>query len=94
MVLPSAPDTPYIRLARSNPGYGDKRAEIGGSDPGAIPGGSTSLRLLRELRLGKPEHFCFGAASEGCRVEARRAKAGRVVIEQKAQADFLVGKST
>lgn len=29
------------------PDYGDKRAEIGGSDPGAMPGGSTSLRAER-----------------------------------------------
>jgi hypothetical protein len=40
--------------------------EVGGS----IPPGSTSLRRLRLLRLGKPYR------SEGCRVEARRAKTG------------------
>src|SRR6266404_7443871 len=40
--------------------------EVGGS----IPPGSTSLRLLRKLRLGKPSR------SEGCRVVARRAKTG------------------
>jgi putative endonuclease len=40
--------------------------EVGGS----IPPGSTSLRWLRQLRLGKPYR------SEGCRAEARRAKAG------------------
>ena len=40
--------------------------EVGGS----IPPGSTSLRGLRLLRLGKPYR------SEGCRVEAQRAKTG------------------
>src|SRR5947208_16539744 len=40
--------------------------EVGGS----IPPGSTSLRRLRLLRLGKPSR------SEGCRVVARRAKTG------------------
>src|SRR5260221_7024984 len=40
--------------------------EVGGS----IPPGSTSLRRLRQLRLGKPQR------SEGCRGEARRAKPG------------------
>src|SRR5882757_2698040 len=40
--------------------------EVGGS----IPPGSTSLRRLRLLRLGKPYH------SEGCRGVARRAKPG------------------
>ena len=40
--------------------------EVGGS----IPPGSTSLRRLRLLRLGKPYR------SEGCRVVARRAKTG------------------
>jgi putative endonuclease len=40
--------------------------EVGGS----IPPGSTSLRRLRLLRLGKPHH------SEGCRAVAQRAKAG------------------
>jgi hypothetical protein len=40
--------------------------EVGGS----IPPGSTSLRRLRLLRLGKPYR------SEGCHAEARRAKAG------------------
>src|SRR6266550_1112349 len=40
--------------------------EVGGS----IPPGSTSLRRLRLLRLGKPFH------SEGCRGVARRAKTG------------------
>ena len=40
--------------------------EVGGS----IPPGSTSLRSLRELRLGKPYR------SEGCPAIARRATAG------------------
>ena len=40
--------------------------EVGGS----IPPGSTSLRRLRLLRLGKPSR------GEGCRAVARRAKAG------------------
>jgi hypothetical protein len=40
--------------------------EVGGS----IPPGSTSLRRLRLLRLGKPYR------SEGCHAVARRAKAG------------------
>jgi putative endonuclease len=40
--------------------------EVGGS----IPPGSTSLRWLRQLRLGKPHR------SEGCRGVARRAKTG------------------
>jgi hypothetical protein len=40
--------------------------EVGGS----IPPGSTSLRWLRQLRLGKPSR------GEGCRVAARRAKTG------------------
>src|SRR6266567_5062135 len=40
--------------------------EVGGS----IPPGSTSLRWLRQLRLGKPHR------SEGCRGGARRAKPG------------------
>jgi putative endonuclease len=40
--------------------------EVGGS----IPPGSTSLRWLRQLRLGKPHR------SEGCRGVARRAKPG------------------
>src|SRR5712692_8808195 len=40
--------------------------EVGGS----IPPGSTSLRWLRQLRLGEPSR------SEGCRVVARRAKTG------------------
>ena len=32
---------------------------------GSIPSGSTSLRWLRQLRLGEPDR------GEGCRVEAR-----------------------
>ena len=49
----AAADAP-ISDSSGQPDYGDKRVEIGGSDPGAMPGGSTSLRSLRELRLGKP----------------------------------------
>ena len=45
--------------------------EVGGS----IPPGSTSLRLLRKLRLGaRPD--ARSEASEACRVVARRAKTG------------------
>ena len=36
---------------------------------GSIPSGSTSLRWLRQLRLGEPD------CGEGCHVEARRAEA-------------------
>ena len=43
--------------------------EVGGS----IPPGSTSLRRLRLLRLGKPARIY---RSEGCRGVARRAKPG------------------
>src|SRR4051794_38608075 len=46
--------------------------EVGGS----IPPGSTSLRWLRQLRLGKP------LRSEGCRVVAQRAKTGRGKLHQ------------
>src|SRR5882724_9409432 len=42
--------------------------EVGGS----IPPGSTSLRRLRLLRLGKPHH------GEGCLAIARRATAGSI----------------
>src|SRR5258708_7864484 len=38
---------------------------------GSIPLGSTSLRLLRKLRLGKPYR------SEGCRAAARQGEGGR-----------------
>src|SRR5262249_35792328 len=48
---------------------------------GSIPLGSTSLRPLRGLRLGKPASASSVAAivegGEGCRVVARRAKTGR-----------------
>jgi hypothetical protein len=37
---------------------------------GSIPSGSTSLRWLRQLRLGEPDR------SEGCRGEARKSEAG------------------
>ena len=52
--------------------------EVGGS----IPPGSTSLRRLRLLRLGKP----YG--SEGCRVVARRAKTGG----KRSQSHFPVNR--
>ena len=39
---------------------------------GSIPSGSTSLRWLCQLRLGKPDR------SEGRHVVARRAKTGRL----------------
>jgi hypothetical protein len=35
---------------------------------------------LRELRLGKPVSAYRSDASEGCRAEARRAKAGRLQV--------------
>src|SRR5881227_3661451 len=47
--------------------------EVGGS----IPPGSTSLRSLRELRLGMPREFYRSEVSEGCPAIARRATAGR-----------------
>jgi len=37
-------------ILSGQPDYGDKRAEIGGSDPGAMPGGSTSFFLIGEAR--------------------------------------------
>jgi hypothetical protein len=37
---------------------------------GSIPSGSTSLRWLRQLRLGEPDR------SEGCRVVARKSEGG------------------
>src|SRR5215510_2805861 len=46
--------------------------EVGGS----IPPGSTSLRSLRELRLGKPGTLSRGEVSEGCRAEAPKARLG------------------
>src|SRR5215471_5402303 len=45
--------------------------------PGSNPGRPTSLRSLRELRLGKPMPKIPSEASEGCRAEAHRAKADR-----------------
>jgi hypothetical protein len=39
---------------------------------GSIPSGSTSLRWLRQLRLGEPDR------SEGCRVEARKGEDGLI----------------
>ena len=41
---------------------------------GSIPLGSTSLRPLRGLRLGKPAD-CMHAVGGGCHAEARSAKA-------------------
>jgi putative endonuclease len=46
--------------------------EVGGS----IPPGSTSLRSLRELRLGRPGKLYRSEVSEGCPAIARRATAG------------------
>jgi putative endonuclease len=43
-------------------------------------GSPTSLRSLRELRLGKPASALVGEASEGCCAEARRAEAGHVPL--------------
>src|SRR6516164_7764438 len=48
--------------------------EVGGS----IPPGSTSLRSLRELRLGKPMPLYRSEVSEGCHAIARRATAGSI----------------
>ena len=45
--------------------------EVGGS----IPPGSTSLRSLRGLRLGKPAVLSRSEVSEGCPAKARRATA-------------------
>src|SRR5829696_3220504 len=50
--------------------------EVGGS----IPPGSTSLRRLRLLRLGKPAELPLSEASEGCRGVARRAKPGSLQL--------------
>ena len=44
---------------------------------GSIPSGSTSLRWLRQLRLGKPHH------SEGCRVVARKSEDGPTTMVAK-----------
>src|ERR1700733_8058990 len=46
--------------------------EVGGS----IPPGSTSLRSLRELRLGRPPANLSSEVSEGCPAIARKATAG------------------
>ena len=58
--------------------------EVGGS----IPPGSTSLRLLRKLRLGKPAALHRSEASEGCRGVARLLSQHR--IQPIAQRDDLV----
>src|SRR4051812_46329485 len=60
--------------------------EVGGS----IPPGSTSLRSLRGLRLGKPAPLHRSEASEGCRGVARRAKPGF----NNSKADILSSPST
>ena len=60
--------------------------EVGGS----IPPGSTSLRSLRELRLGKPAQIYRGEASEGCPAEARRAEAD--VLNQLELRELRLGK--
>jgi hypothetical protein len=49
--------------------------EVGGS----IPPGSTSLRWLRQLRLGRPGTLSRSEVSEGCRAEARKGEGGLVV---------------
>ena len=46
--------------------------EVGGS----IPPGSTSLRSLRELRLGKPPKVYRSEVSEGCPAIARSGDGG------------------
>src|ERR1700741_1670173 len=46
--------------------------EVGGS----IPPGSTSLRSLRELRLGKPAPDCSGGTGGAGRAAARGAEGG------------------
>ena len=43
---------------------------------GSSPAGPTSLRSLRELRLGKPVPQIPGEASEGCRAEALLGEGG------------------
>jgi hypothetical protein len=55
-----------------------RTAEVRGSNPL----GSTSLRSLGELRLGKPQLDLNGAAGEGCRAEVaqQRRQAGRATI--------------
>ena len=58
--------------------------EVGGS----IPPGSTSLRLLRKLRLGKPAALHRSEASEGCRGVARLLSQHR--IQPIAQRNDLV----
>jgi len=59
--------------------------------PGSNPGRVSSLRWLRQLRLGKPYR------GEGCRDEARRAKSGTVQKDAQmsvfwlALAAFVIG---
>ncbi|WP_433996072.1 GIY-YIG nuclease family protein [Bradyrhizobium liaoningense] len=52
--------------------------EVGGS----IPPGSTSLRSLRELRLGKPAPLHRSEVSEGCRGRSPKGEAGPHQIER------------
>ena len=49
---------------------------VGYAYVGSNPTPSTSLRSLRELRLGRPVWAAPREASEGCRAVARRAQAG------------------
>ena len=66
--------------------------EVGGS----IPPGSTSLRSLRELRLGRPCKPISREASEGCRVVALLGEDGPVmkyvyILESHDSEHFYVG---
>jgi hypothetical protein len=62
--------------------------EVGGS----IPPGSTSLRSLRELRLGKPMPVYRSEVSEGCHAIARRATAGLGLIRFYSLRELRLGK--
>src|SRR5579871_904348 len=62
--------------------------EVGGS----IPPGSTSLRSLRELRLGKPGKISGSEVSEGCHVVARRAKTAKASLKLRSAGSFLGGR--
>jgi len=58
--------------------------------PGSNPGRASSLRRLRQLRLGKPSR------SEGCRGVARRAKPGfgnMVIFPKNAVDEGFLGVS-
>ncbi len=54
---------PLYSDSSGQPDYGDKRAEIGGSDPGAMPGGSTRTSLFgdhgAEIGSTDVEGCCF-----------------------------------